>query len=127
MANFEQIGNRIFLLRQSKRWKQESVGRMIGRSGAHISNVENGSAALYPCELEKLAAAFKVSPLFLIADIPAEVSEVVEILGKMEPAKRTMAVKLFRLNLEMMEITKNWPTDEVTPNLALKGKATYSS
>jgi hypothetical protein len=33
--------------------------------------------------------------------------------SKNQQAKRKLALKLFRLNLELMEITKNWPADAV--------------
>lgn len=113
MASIAQIGNRIAQLRQHKGWTQEDVGAFINRSGGHISNVENGKTELAPSELEKLATEFEVNPLYLIAGITNDVSEIVDMVAKMDPAKRKLALKLFRLNLEMMVIAKNWPADAV--------------
>ncbi|WP_165235019.1 helix-turn-helix domain-containing protein [Aquisphaera insulae] len=112
-SNAETVGNRIADLRRRKNWTQEDVGNLIKRTGGHISNVENGKTELSPSELEKLATEFEVNPLFLIAGISNDVSEIVDMVARMDPAKRKLALKLFRLNLELMEITKNWPADSV--------------
>jgi transcriptional regulator with XRE-family HTH domain len=109
----ESIGKRVFELRQRKGWNQEDVGDLINRSGGHISNIENGKAELSPSELERLATEFEVNPLYLISGVTNDVSEIVDMVAKMEPSKRKLALKLFKLNLEMMEITKNWPADAV--------------
>jgi transcriptional regulator with XRE-family HTH domain len=143
----QSIGQRIKQLRRQKSWTQEVVASFIGCTASHISNVENGGAELRPSEIEKRAAEFGVNPLFLIAGIPNDVSEVVDMVAGMEepkelrqsnlyarglkhpvfsadasanrtgyfgkPTKRGLALRLFRLNLDMMEITKNWPADAV--------------
>jgi transcriptional regulator with XRE-family HTH domain len=112
-SNAQSIGHRIAQLRQRKGWTQEDLGNFINRSGGHISNVENGKTELTPSELDKLSTEFEVNPLYLIAGITNDVSEIVDMVAKMEPAKRKLALKRFRLNLELMEITKNWPADAV--------------
>jgi transcriptional regulator with XRE-family HTH domain len=112
-SHAESIGNRIAELRRRKGWTQEDVGSFIKRTGGHISNVENGRTELSPSELEKLATEFEVNPLYLIAGITNDLSEVVAMVAKMDPAKRRQALKLFRLNLGLMEINKNWPADSV--------------
>lgn len=109
----ESIGKRVALLRSRKGWSQQEIGDLIARSGGHISNIENGKAEPSPSELEKLATEFEVNPLYLFAGITNDVSEIVDLVAKMEPAKRRLALKLFKLNLEMMEVTKNWPSDAV--------------
>jgi hypothetical protein len=60
-----------------------------------------------------VAQGFEVFPLYLIVVITNDVSEIVDLVVKMEPARRKLALKLFRLNRELMEITKNWPADAV--------------
>lgn len=109
----DSIGKRVSDLRTKKGLSQQEVGDLITRSGGHISNIENGKAELTPSELDKLATEFEVNSLFLFAGITNDVSEIVDMVARMEPAKRKLALKLFRLNLEMMEITKNWPSDAV--------------
>lgn len=109
----ESIGKRISQLRSQKGLSQQEVGDLIGRSGGHISNIENGKAELTPSELDKLATELEVNVLYLFAGITNDVSEIVDLVAKMEPAKRRLALKLFKLNLEMMEIAKNWPADTV--------------
>jgi transcriptional regulator with XRE-family HTH domain len=115
MASFaaQSIGSRVYHLRQRKGLTQEEVGGLIGRSGGHISNVEKGRAELSPSELEKLATELEVNPLLLITGISNDVSEVADMVSNMDPSKRTLALKLFNLNLEWMEIAKNWPADAV--------------
>jgi transcriptional regulator with XRE-family HTH domain len=85
----QSIGQRIKQLRRQKSWTQEVVASFIGCTASHISNVENGGAELRPSEIEKLAAEFGVNPLFLIAGIPNDVSEVVDMVAGMEEPNST--------------------------------------
>ena len=109
----ESIGRRVFQLRQRKNLTQEEVGNLIGRSAGHISNIENGKSELFPSEIEKLATELEVTPLSLFAGVSSEVNEIVDLIARMDDHKRRLAMKLFKLNLEMMEVSKNWPSDAV--------------
>lgn len=107
------MSTRLSGLRQKSGQTQEEIGNEVGRSGGHISNVENGKTELLISEIEKLATFLGVHPLYLLAGITNDVTELMDIMTKMDPVKRGLALKLFKLNLETMEISKNWPSDAV--------------
>ncbi len=114
MGKFSQgAAERIKFLRERQKLNQADVAKAIGCTGGHISNVENDKAQLSLPELEKLAAFFKVHPLYLLAGITKDVTELVDLMTEMVSTKRVLALRLFKLNLEMMEISKNWPSDAV--------------
>lgn len=104
---------RLSSLRQRSGQTQEDAGCVIDCSGGHISNIENHKTELKLSELESLATHFKVHPFYLIAGFTSELTELLDLVTKMEPSKRKMALKLFKMNLELMEISKNWPADTV--------------
>lgn len=110
-----QVADRVGKLRMKRSLTQGCVGTCIGRSASYISNIENqrGEADFGLSEIEKLAAFFEVHPLTLLAGLSDSMSELVDRLSKMDPPKQKLAVKMFTLNLEMMEVTKNWPADSV--------------
>jgi transcriptional regulator with XRE-family HTH domain len=51
------FGKRLATLRESKNLKQYQLGRMIGKSGKYISDVETGRIYPRPDIMEKLSAA----------------------------------------------------------------------
>src|SRR5262245_24350346 len=109
----EGVGSRLFNLRQQMSATQDEAGSQIDRSDGHISNVENKKTELVLSERENLATHLEVHPLYLLAGLTPEITELVDLKSRMEPSKRRMALKLFKLNLELMEIAKNWPSDTV--------------
>ena len=54
------LGNRLSSLREAKNLKQHQLGRMIGKSGKYISDVETGK--IYPSSdvMEKLATVLQL-------------------------------------------------------------------
>jgi transcriptional regulator with XRE-family HTH domain len=54
------FGRRIAALRDSKDLKQHQLGRMIGKSGKYISDVETGRIYPRPSIIEKLSAALEL-------------------------------------------------------------------
>jgi len=109
----ESIGVRIAGLRREFGLSQQDIAQWIGCSAGHISNIENEKSELGVSDIETLATKFGVGPLYLLGGIPNNVSEIVNLVMQMEQNKRRLALKLFKLNLEMMEVTKNWPSDRV--------------
>jgi transcriptional regulator with XRE-family HTH domain len=111
----KEVADRLEALRTARNLSQAEVGEQIGRSGAHISNIENqrAEAELRLSEIEKLAVFFEVHPLALLAGLSDGIPELIDRLTKMDPTKRRLALKLFSLNLELMEVFKNWPADAV--------------
>jgi transcriptional regulator with XRE-family HTH domain len=56
-AKLKQLfGRRLAALRESKNLKQHQLGRMIGKSGKYISDIETGRIYPRPSVVEKLSA-----------------------------------------------------------------------
>jgi transcriptional regulator with XRE-family HTH domain len=92
----EKVASRISWLRREKGLTQENLGAGIKRSGGHVSNIERGKAKPSISELEELATQLRVHPLHLLG-LSTEACELVELLDKMSPENRTLAVELFRV------------------------------
>lgn len=60
-ARLKQLfGRRLAALRESKNLKQHQLGRMIGKSGKYISDVETGRIYPRPSIIEKLSAVLEL-------------------------------------------------------------------